>query len=197
MPPPSKKHKGDARWRSLRIATHEQLGDARDLLGTARPDRVVLVDATPAAARAVEAYAARRAPSLKNVEVYALRHDESADDGAYAAALARERDAFVRLVDEKRLLVAPSAAEAAASAKRPASVKAAAVIVDAREFRAPLPAALHARGLALVLARVWVEQLRQECSRRLTTRRDALAVLGVPLPRNSRAAPAASPRPAE
>ena len=87
----------------------------------------------------------------------------------YAASLRRETEAFERLVQEKRVLIVPSPqqrsaqreAEAAsrelrfkeATGKRKAAL---CVVVDSREFRAPLPSQLHARGCRLLPATLTV-----------------------------------------
>ena len=149
-----------ASWRRLVVATRSELLDGCDALGDWRPDRVVLADAHPDCARALEAYGAR---SRRAVEVYAVVVDGGADEASRAAQVDRERSAFLKLVTEKELVVVPSAAarEAARRRARPPPLRggkppSTAVVADAREFRAPLPSALHGAGLDLRPATITV-----------------------------------------
>ena len=129
-------------WACIRIVTHAQLLESRDVLGDARPDRIVLVDVCFEAVRRIEAHA-----TLYKVDVYALKLEGAADEARLASLIAKERDAFVRLIDERRLLAATSDMERHQSTR---PKKARAIICDAREFRSSLPLALYGRGLTVV-----------------------------------------------
>jgi hypothetical protein len=131
-----------ANWACIRIVTHAQLLESRDVLGDARPSRIILVDVCFEAVRRIEAHA-----TSHKIEVYALKLEGAADEARLSSLIAKERESFVRLIDERRLLAATSDMERHQSTK---PKKARAIICDAREFRSSLPLALYGRGLTVV-----------------------------------------------
>ena len=142
--PETKRKLGEAaRWARLHILTHAQVLDDRDPLGDVAPDRIILVDVVFEVVRRVEAYA-----TTCRVDVFTLKLEGAADESRLRATIAQERDAFVRLIDERRLLAATSDAERRLPNGPPK--KARAVICDAREFRSSLPLALYGHGLVVV-----------------------------------------------
>jgi DNA excision repair protein ERCC-4 len=96
---------------------------------------------------------------LPPVRVHMCLFDASVEEQRFLSSLRIERDAFRRLIEERRSMVLPTMDEAEPDLAD-AHVRAAAhggvyssqprIIVDVREFRSSLPAQLHRSGVELV-----------------------------------------------
>ncbi|GAA5854347.1 hypothetical protein JCM9279_004728 [Rhodotorula babjevae] len=134
------------------------LGDEDDrVLDELRPKYVVMFDPTPAFVRRIETYRAAH-PGLA-IRVYFLAYKDSVEEQKYLSEIRREKDAFVRLIEEKGTMAIPHEAEyrpeeheegllRTVSSSRVGGGKSATtepqqVIVDMREFRSTLPSLLH------------------------------------------------------
>ncbi|KAJ2799456.1 DNA repair protein RAD16 [Coemansia helicoidea] len=146
----------------------------KDVLRALQPTHVVLYDPSPAFIREVEVYQARGGPLA---QVYFLVYDNSLEEQRYLSAIRRERESFERLIREKATLVIPvgDAGAGVAAAASPANAlmhtiaarsqrsaravpgvddaqppQPPRIVVDVREFRAPLPSLLHMAGFEVV-----------------------------------------------
>ncbi|KAJ2715165.1 DNA repair protein RAD16 [Coemansia spiralis] len=153
------------------VVVHAYAG-RKDVLAALQPTHVVLYDPSPAFIREVEMYQAQGGPLA---QVYFLVYDSSLEEQRYLSAIRRECESFERLIREKATLVIPVdcgsvGAQAAASpanmlmraiaARSQRNARSAPgvddtpqsprVVVDVREFRAPLPSLLHAAGFEVV-----------------------------------------------
>ncbi|GAA5825708.1 hypothetical protein JCM3770_004454 [Rhodotorula araucariae] len=141
------------------------LGDEDDrVLDELRPKYVVMFDPTPAFVRRIETYRAAH-PGLA-IRVYFLAYKDSVEEQKYLSEIRREKDAFVRLIQEKGTMAIPHEAEyrpheeqgellRTVSSSRVGGGKQATqepprVIVDMREFRSSLPSLLHAARFEVV-----------------------------------------------
>ncbi|BGP43109.1 DNA repair protein RAD16 [Rhodotorula kratochvilovae] len=141
------------------------LGDEDDrVLDELRPKYVVMFDPTPAFVRRIETYRAAH-PGLA-IRVYFLAYKDSVEEQKYLSEIRREKDAFVRLIQEKGSMAIPHEAEyrpqeddgellRTVSSSRIGGGKQATqepprVIVDMREFRSSLPSLLHAARFDVV-----------------------------------------------
>ncbi|KPV71576.1 uncharacterized protein RHOBADRAFT_19268 [Rhodotorula graminis WP1] len=134
------------------------LGDEDDrVLDELRPKYVIMFDPLPAFVRRIETYRAAH-PGLA-IRVYFLAYKDSVEEQKYLSEIRREKDAFVRLIEEKGTMAIPHEAEyrpeeheegllRTVSSSRVGGGKSATtepqqVIVDMREFRSTLPSLLH------------------------------------------------------
>ncbi|KAJ2720227.1 DNA repair protein RAD16 [Coemansia sp. Benny D115] len=141
-------------------------GAGDDVLATVRPTHVVMYDPDAAFVREIEVYQARGG---RLRQVYLMVYDNSIEEQRYLSAIRRERESFERLISNKASMVIPlstapaaspagslllSSMRSARSAREPTLPGEAAprpsVVVDVREFRAPLPSLLHAAGFDVV-----------------------------------------------
>ncbi|BGO95154.1 hypothetical protein NBRC10512_001881 [Rhodotorula toruloides] len=121
-----------------------------------RPKYVVMFDPNPSFVRRIEAY--RAAHQGLAIRVYFLVYKDSVEEQKYLSEIRREKDAFVRLIEEKGSMAIPHEAEYRpgedeAELMRTVNTRAGGrqvvttppkVIVDMREFRSSLPGLLHA-----------------------------------------------------
>ncbi|KAJ1853156.1 DNA repair protein RAD16 [Coemansia sp. RSA 1822] len=145
------------------IVVHSYAGE-RGVLTALQPTHVVMFAPDAAFIRQVEMY---RAHSDRLQQVYFLVYDNSLEEQRYLSAMRREREAFERLIGDKAKLVVPLdergtmaspgsrllqtvANRTLRSARNAESTEPATVVVDVREFRAPLASLLHAAGFHIV-----------------------------------------------
>ncbi|GAA5826719.1 hypothetical protein JCM11251_002868 [Rhodosporidiobolus azoricus] len=132
------------------------LGDEDDrVLEELRPKYVVMFDPNPAFVRRIEAYRAAHAGLA--VRVYFLVYKDSVEEQKYLSEIRKEKDAFVRLIEEKGSMAIPHEAEYRPHEEEQEVMRVSTrigggkvttdppkVIVDLREFRSSLPSLLHA-----------------------------------------------------
>ncbi|GAA5909987.1 hypothetical protein JCM6882_008421 [Rhodosporidiobolus microsporus] len=133
------------------------LGDEDDrVLEELRPKYVVMFDPNPAFVRRIEAYRAAHAGLA--VRVYFLVYKDSVEEQKYLSEIRKEKDAFVRLIEEKGTMAIPHEAEYRPQEEEQEVMRSVSsrtgggkvttdppkVIVDLREFRSSLPGLLHA-----------------------------------------------------
>ncbi|GAA5837199.1 hypothetical protein JCM5353_001595 [Sporobolomyces roseus] len=141
------------------VVIRPYLGDEDDrILEELRPKYVVMFDPDPAFVRRIEAY--RAAHQGLAVRVYFLVYKDSVEEQKYLSSIRKEKDAFVKLIQEKGSMAIPHEAEYRPNDEDPevlrtftssrmgggknASSGPMKVIVDIREFRSSLPGLLHA-----------------------------------------------------
>ncbi|GAA5899699.1 ssDNA endodeoxyribonuclease RAD1 [Sporobolomyces salmoneus] len=129
------------------------------ILEEVRPKYVVMFDPNPAFVRRIEAY--RAAHQGLAVRVYFLVYKDSVEEQKYLSSIRKEKDAFVRLIQEKGSMAIPHEAEYRPGDEDPevlrtftssriggggknARTEPMKVVVDIREFRSSLPGLLHA-----------------------------------------------------
>ncbi|KAJ2734902.1 DNA repair protein RAD16 [Coemansia sp. Cherry 401B] len=141
------------------VVVHAYSG-GRGILEALRPSFVVLYDPDAAFVREVEMYGTRACVR----QVYFVVYDNSLEEQRYLSAIRREREAFERLIGDKAGLVVPLDSSNAVSpagrllqtivgrSQRSGRMEPteAAVVVDVREFRAPLASLLHASGISVI-----------------------------------------------
>ncbi|KAJ2498107.1 DNA repair protein RAD16 [Coemansia sp. RSA 1972] len=136
----------------------------RNVLTALQPTHIIMFAPDAAFIRQVEMY---RAHSDRLQQVYFLVYDNSLEEQRYLSAMRREREAFERLIGDKATLVVPLdergtmaspgsrllqtvANRTLRSARNTDAIEPTTVIVDVREFRAPLASLLHAAGFRVV-----------------------------------------------
>ncbi|GAA5973055.1 hypothetical protein JCM11641_000389 [Rhodosporidiobolus odoratus] len=138
------------------------LGDEDDrVLEELRPKFVVMFDPNPAFVRRIEAY--RAAHQNLAIRVYFLVYKDSVEEQKYLSEIRKEKDAFVRLIQEKGSMAIPHEAEyrpeeqqevlrtvSTRHGGKEATTEPSKVIVDLREFRSSLPGLLHAGRFEVV-----------------------------------------------
>ncbi|GAA6007740.1 ssDNA endodeoxyribonuclease RAD1 [Rhodotorula paludigena] len=133
------------------------------VLDELRPKYVVMYDPTPAFVRRIETYRAAH-PGLA-IRVYFLVYKDSVEEQKYLSEIRREKDAFVRLIQEKGSMAIPHEAEyrphedegellrtvpSRIGGGKHATQEIPKVIVDMREFRSSLPSLLHAAHIEVI-----------------------------------------------
>ncbi|KAJ2646512.1 DNA repair protein RAD16 [Coemansia sp. RSA 1250] len=135
----------------------------RGILESLQPTHVVMYNPNAAFIRQVEMYGTYG--RLK--QVYFVVYDNSLEEQRYLSAIRREREAFEKLIGAKATLVvtlddaslstSPAGRllqtvvkRSQRSARDNTEEQPAVVVVDVREFRAPLPSQLHAAGIRVV-----------------------------------------------
>ncbi|KAJ2555514.1 DNA repair protein RAD16 [Coemansia sp. RSA 1933] len=132
-------------------------GASTGILEALHPTHIVMYDPDPAFIRMVEVFQAASDRPLKHV--YFMVYDNSLEEQRYLSAIRREREAFERLIGEKATVVVPiddagaalqtMALRSSRDGRGSAEIEKR-VVVDVREFRAPLPSLLHAAGFEVV-----------------------------------------------
>ncbi|GAA5943954.1 ssDNA endodeoxyribonuclease RAD1 [Sporobolomyces koalae] len=147
------------------VVIRPYLGDEDDrVLEELRPKYVVMFDPNPAFVRRIEAY--RAAHQGLAVRIYFLVYKDSIEEQKYLSSIRKEKDAFVRLIQEKGSMAIPHEAEYRPSDEdaevlrtfsssriggaKGVSAEPMKVIVDIREFRSSLPGLLHAGKFEVV-----------------------------------------------
>ncbi|GAA5984360.1 hypothetical protein JCM10908_003314 [Rhodotorula pacifica] len=145
------------------VVVRPYLGDEDDrVLEELRPKYVVLFDPNPAFVRRIEAY--RAAHQNLAIRVYFLVYKDSVEEQRYLSEIRREKDAFVRLIEEKGSMAIPHEAEYRPGDEQPdllrtvntriggkkALSETPKVIVDMREFRSSLPGILYSGGFEVI-----------------------------------------------
>ncbi|POY74162.1 hypothetical protein BMF94_2736 [Rhodotorula taiwanensis] len=145
------------------VTVRPYLGDEDDrVLEELRPKYVVLYDPSPAFVRRIEAY--RAAHQNLAIRVYFLVYKDSVEEQRYLSEIRREKDAFVRLIEEKGSMAIPHEAEYRAGEEqvdllrtvntriggKKALAETPKVIVDMREFRSSLPGILYGGGFEVI-----------------------------------------------
>ncbi|KAJ2160643.1 DNA repair protein RAD16 [Coemansia sp. RSA 552] len=136
-------------------------GGEKGILQRLRPTHVVMYEPDAAFIRQVETYQAQGGPLQ---QVYFIVYDNSVEEQRYLSAIRREREAFERLISDKAHLVVTAgdmaaespaqrvAAEVARRSLRSArSTEIGRIVVDMREFRAPLPGLLYGAGIQVTV----------------------------------------------
>ncbi|BGP57899.1 DNA repair protein RAD16 [Rhodotorula sphaerocarpa] len=145
------------------VVVRPYLGDEDDrVLEELRPKYVVLYDPSPAFVRRIEAY--RAAHRNLAIRVYFLVYKDSVEEQRYLSEIRREKDAFVRLIEEKGSMAIPHEAEYRPGEQqgellrtvntriggKQALADTPKVIVDMREFRSSLPGILYGGGFEVI-----------------------------------------------
>ncbi|KAJ1988666.1 DNA repair protein RAD16 [Coemansia spiralis] len=143
------------------------------LLESLKPTHIIMYDPDPAFIRQIEVYQAHSQTPLK--QVYFMVYDNSLEEQRYLSAIRRERESFEKLIKEKATIVIPIdktfgmspgsslvlRAIAGRSNRNARSfggsiglsdghISQSRIVVDVREFWAPLPSLLHAAGFEVV-----------------------------------------------
>ncbi|KAJ1958530.1 DNA repair protein RAD16 [Linderina pennispora] len=145
-------HYGVVDGQAVMVQTYGQ----RDMLELVRPSHVVMFDPDAGFVRELEVFQAHHPGVLQQVSF--MVYNDSIEEQRYLSALRREKDAFEQLIHEKSVLVIPITAPAtpsnsllmALASHRHAITEPPRIVVDAREFRSPLPSLLHAAGYNVV-----------------------------------------------
>lgn len=158
---------GEDKWGHVLMFTYSQAYTNMGLLEETRPGYIVLYDPDTQFVREVEVHQARR-PADETLSVYFMVYEESVEEQRYLTALTKEKEAFERLVQEKRHMVMPAnvyesilptpgsyidtlvADTRALTRGQPARLACTKVVVDVREFRSSLPNMLHQGGLEVI-----------------------------------------------
>eukprot|EP00624_Nannochloropsis_granulata_P000398 evm.model.NODE_115_length_3460_cov_26.111561.2 len=167
------KERGKGKWGQVFIITYGQAYTNMNLLDEVAPDVVVLYDPDAQFVREVEVHQARR-PMSETLKVYFTVYEKSVEEQRYLSALTREKEAFERLVQEKKHMVMPTTlyetplptpgsyidklvADTRLVTRGPSSLPSSSssssclqVVVDIREFRSSLPNLLHNGGMAIL-----------------------------------------------
>ncbi|GAA5882826.1 hypothetical protein JCM3774_002928 [Rhodotorula dairenensis] len=145
------------------VVVRPYLGDEDDrVLEELRPKYVILFDPNPAFVRRIEAY--RAAHQNLAIRVYFLVYKDSVEEQRYLSEIRREKDSFVRLIEEKGSMAIPHEAEYRPGDEQPdllrtvntriggkkALSETPKVIVDMREFRSSLPGILYSGGFEVI-----------------------------------------------
>lgn len=167
-----RKEGGQGKWGQVFIITYGQAYTNMNVLDEVSPDAVVLYDPDAQFVREVEVHQARR-PMSETLKVYFIVYEKSVEEQRYLSALTREKEAFERLVQEKKHMVMPTSlyetplptpgsyidklvadtrlvTRDASSLPSSSSSSCLRVVVDIREFRSSLPNLLHNGGMTIL-----------------------------------------------
>jgi DNA excision repair protein ERCC-4 len=127
------------------------------LLEEVMPSHIILYDADFQFVREIEVHQVQRADKVK---VYFMMYEHSVEEHRYLSSISQEKEAFERLIQEKKVMVMPANLYEAPrpalplvhdtrtnKSKRMETVR---VVVDVREFRSSLPSLLHQAGLMII-----------------------------------------------
>ncbi|KAL1993745.1 hypothetical protein VTN49DRAFT_2414 [Thermomyces lanuginosus] len=148
------------------IMIHPYDGDMDErILEEARPRYIIMYEPDAAFIRRVEVY--RSSHTDRNVRVYFMYYGGSVEEQRYLSAVRREKDAFTKLIKERRSMAVtlthdPSQEDPEEKFLRTVNTRIAGggrlaatsspptVVVDVREIRSALPSLLHGRSMQVV-----------------------------------------------
>lgn len=149
------------------VVVHAYDGDMDDhVLEEVKPRYVIMYEPDASFVRRVEVY--RSSHNDRNVKVYVMYYGGSVEEQRFHSAIRREKDAFARVINEKKSMAITITLDAhgvedpqeaflrtintriAGGGRLAATSQPPRVVVDLREFRSSLPSLLHARSMDVV-----------------------------------------------
>lgn len=149
------------------LVVHAYEGDMDEhVLEEVKPRYVIMYEPDAAFIRRVEVY--RSSHNDRNVKVFLMYYGGSVEEQRFHSAIRREKDAFARVINEKKSMAITMTLDAhgvedpqeaflrtintriAGGGRLAATAQPPRVVVDVREFRSSLPSLLHGRSMVIV-----------------------------------------------